>query len=68
MHEGHAAELPVVSVNPETLGVRKDLQRYTRIGSHRWLFEQVETGFSAELEVVEFGLVLDYPTLFRRLS
>ena len=68
LHEGHAAELRVVSVDPETLGVRKDLQRYTRIGSHRWLFEQVETGFSAELEVDEFGLVLDYPTLFRRLS
>ena len=68
LHEGHAAELPVVYVDPETLGVRPDLQRYTRISSHRWLFEQVETGFSAELEVDEFGLVLDYPTLFRRLS
>ena len=68
LHEGHAAELPVVYVDPETLGVRPDLQRYTRISSHRWLFEQVETDFSAELEVDEFGLVLDYPTLFRRLS
>lgn len=68
LHEGHAAELPVVSIDPETLGVRPDLQRYTRIGSHRWLFEQVETGRSAELEVDEFGLVLDYPALFRRLT
>ena len=68
LHEGHAAELPVVYVDPETLGVRPDLQRYTRISSHQWLFEQVETGFSAELEVDEFGLVLDYPALFRRLS
>lgn len=68
LHEGHAAELPVVYVDPETLGVRPDLQRYTRLGSHRWLFEQVESGFSAELEVDEHGLVLDYPALFRRLS
>ena len=68
LHEGHAAEIPVVYVDPETLGVRRDLQRYTRIGSHRWLFEQLDTGISAELEVDEFGLVLDHPTLFRRLS
>ncbi len=68
LHEGHAAELPVVYVDPETLGVRPDLRRYTRIGSHRWLVEQLETGTSAELEVDEFGLVLDYPALFRRLS
>lgn len=68
LHEGHAAELPVAYVDPETLGVRPDLQRYTRLGSHRWLFEQVESGVSAELEVDEHGLVLDYPALFRRLS
>ena len=68
LHEGHAAELPVVYVDPETLGVRPDLQRYTRLGSHRWLVERLESGFSAELDVDEFGLVLDYPALFRRLT
>lgn len=68
LHEGHTAEFPVVRVDPETLGVVPELQRYTRIGSHRWLFELVETGFTAELEIDEFGLVLDYPALFRRLS
>ena len=68
LHEGHTAEFPVVRVDPETLGVVPELQRYTRTGSHRWLFELVETGFTAELEIDEFGLVLDYPALFRRLS
>ena len=63
--EGHSAELPVVYVNPETLEVRPMVQRYTRLGSHRWRY--VENGFTAELEVDEFGLVIDYPTLFRRL-
>lgn len=65
--EGHSAELPVVYVNPETLEVRPMVQRYTRLGSHRWRYESVESGFTAELEVDEFGLVIDYPTLFRRL-
>lgn len=68
LHEGHSAQLPVVCVNHETLGVRPEQQRYTRVGSHTWLVEQLEAGTSAELEVDDFGLVLDYPELFRRLS
>ena len=65
--EGHTAELPVVYVDPETLEVRKAVQRYTRVSSHQWRFESVDSGFTADLEVDEFGLVLDYPSLFRRL-
>lgn len=67
IQEGHAAELPVVVVDPETLEVRTEVQRYTRLGSHRWRYENLHTGFSAELDVDGFGLVLDYPALFRRL-
>lgn len=67
LQEGHTAELPVVVVDPETLEVRKVVQRYTRLASHRWRYENVETHFTADLDVDEFGLVLDYPSLFRRL-
>ncbi len=67
LQEGHTAELPVVVVDPETLEVRKVVQRYTRLASHRWRYENVESGFTADLDVDEFGLVLDYPSLFRRL-
>ncbi len=65
--EGHSAELPVVHVDPATLEARKVMQRYTRIGSHRWRYENTDSGYSVELEVDEFGLVKDYPELFRRL-
>ncbi|MGB8860529.1 MAG: putative glycolipid-binding domain-containing protein [Ilumatobacteraceae bacterium] len=65
--EGHTAELPVVTVDPATLEVRKVVHRYTRLDARRWRHESVETGEVVELEVDEYGLVTDYPGLFRRL-
>lgn len=67
LEEGDSAELPVVRIDPETLGVRADVQRYTRLASHRWGFEQPSTRFSVEFDVDEHGLVVDYPGLFRRV-
>ncbi len=64
--DGDSAEFPVVYVDVETLEVRPDLQRYTRLGPHRWGFTQLQTGRSLEFDVDEHGLVVDYPALFRR--
>jgi hypothetical protein len=66
LHVGHTADVRVVYVDPDTLEVRADAQRYTRKGERSWRFEQQTTGFAADLEVDEYGLVLDYPGLFRR--
>jgi hypothetical protein len=63
---GDTTELSVVYIDVETLEVRPDRQRYTRLDTHRWRFEQLETGFAQEFDVDEYGLVKDYPTLFRR--
>jgi hypothetical protein len=68
LHEGDAAEVPVIVVDPETLEARPVLQRYTRLASHSWRYENTETGFAVELEVDEHGLVHDYPGEFRRVS
>jgi len=65
--EGHTAELPVVMIDVETLEVRAVVQRYTRLGTHSWRYENTESGYTADLEVDEHGVVLDYPTEFRRL-
>jgi len=64
---GASMEIPVAMIDVETLDVQRVMQRYTRSGSHRWRYENLETGFTADLEVDEFGLVLDYPSEFRRL-
>jgi hypothetical protein len=58
---GHTAELPVVMVDPETLEVRSVVQRYTRIDTHRWRYENTETGYSVEL-VDEHGWCSITPT------
>jgi hypothetical protein len=68
LQEGDAAEVPVVHVDPETLEVRPVMQRYTRLTSHTWRYENLDSGSVAELEVDEHGLVRDYPDEFRRLS
>lgn len=66
--DGDSAELPVVTIDSDTLAVVSDLHRYTRIGARRWQHERAEHGITTEFEVDQFGLVVDYPTLFRRVS
>ena len=68
LHVGHTADITVASVDVETLDIVADHQRYTRLDTHRWRFERLSTGWSQEFEVDEFGLVKDYPTLFRRVN
>jgi hypothetical protein len=68
LREGDSAEISVALVDPNTLEVRSEVQRYTRLGSHSWRFEQPESDATAEFTVDELGLVTDYPSLFRRLS
>ncbi len=63
---GHTADITVAYIDVETLDVRPDHQRYTRLDTHRWCFTQLADGWSQEFDVDEHGLVLDYPTLFRR--
>lgn len=63
---GDTVELPVVWVDPETLEVAPVVQRYTRLASHRWRYENTTTGFATEFDVDEHGVVLDYPGQFRR--
>ncbi|MBI4882511.1 MAG: putative glycolipid-binding domain-containing protein [Actinobacteria bacterium] len=66
--QGDSADIPVALIDPDTLAVRADAQRYTRLGSHSWRFEQLGSDTNVEFTVDEVGLVVDYPSLFRRLS
>jgi hypothetical protein len=66
LHVGDSAELPVVTVDVETLEVRPATHRYLRIDTHRWAFEH--DGHAVEFDVDQHGLLLDYPGKFRRLS
>jgi hypothetical protein len=66
--EGHAAEVPVVCIDPETLEVEAVIHRYTRLAERRWRIETETVGSAIEVDVDEHGVVLDYPESFRRLS
>ena len=66
LHVGDSAELPVVTVDVETLAVRPATHRYMRLDTHRWAFAHDDQ--SVEFEVDQHGLLLDYPGRFRRLS
>ena len=64
---GESAEITAAWVDVETLLVVASPQRYTRLDERRWRFEALSSGFVADLDVDEHGLVLDYPDLFRRV-
>ena len=63
---GDSTELPVVTIDVETLAVRPATHRYLRLDTHRWAFAHDDQ--SVEFEVDQHGLLLDYPGMFRRLS
>ncbi|ESR25557.1 putative glycolipid-binding domain-containing protein [Lutibaculum baratangense] len=68
LRENETAELRMVYIPMPDLAPIIDEQRYTCLESgHRYLYEAMDGSFSAEIEVDEDGLVLDYPGLFRRL-
>lgn len=63
---GDTAEILVARVDEETLEVRPERQRYTRLADRRYRYSD-ESGFEVDLEVDDRDLVVDYPGLFRRL-
>ncbi|WP_160005321.1 putative glycolipid-binding domain-containing protein [Rhizobium sp. 18055] len=64
---GQTETIKVAYVSVPELSVEPVKQRYTRLAETRFLYEGISTSFSAELEVDDVGMVLDYPGAFRRL-
>lgn len=73
LSEGDTAEVPVVSIDTDSLAVTPLVHRYTRIASHRWRIDidhrdTDDDEHTVEFDVDEHGVVIDYPERFRRLS
>ena len=65
--EGEGRETLVAYVDLSTREVSLDRQRYTCLEAGLlYRFEQIATGFRADIETDERGLVVLYPSLFRR--
>jgi uncharacterized protein len=63
---GDAAEMPVITVDVETLAVQVATRRYERLGQYRWRTTAVEDGAVSEFDVDDHGVVIDQPDRFRR--
>jgi hypothetical protein len=66
--KGHNAEILVVYITIPELSINIDRQRYTCLFDRTFLFEQINTNFSRQIEVDKHGLVVLYPGLFKRLA
>ena len=65
---GERCEFRMAWVDGTALTVRPQAQAYTRLDERRYRFESLDgSGFTADLEVDEHSLVVDYPGLFRRV-
>lgn len=64
---GRAIELTVAWLRFPELTVEPLRQRYTRLGEHRYRCESA-TGFAAEFEVDEVGLVTAYGQMWERVA
>lgn len=67
---GDSAEIPMIVIDVETLGVVLHHRRYTRLGEHRWRIglDDADGGGEVELDVDQYGVVIDHPDRFRRLA
>jgi hypothetical protein len=63
---GEAADVPVVTVDVETLAVEPATRRYERLDVRRWRITDAHTGDAVEFDVDEHGVALDQPGRFRR--
>jgi len=64
--KGQSAELIAVWVRFPELTVEPLRQRYSRLEERRYRYESLDSGFSADLEVDELGLVTSYSGLWER--
>ncbi|WP_434680507.1 putative glycolipid-binding domain-containing protein [Pseudomonas sp. R1-18] len=73
------AYVPEPAAGTDDFSVQRMTQRYTcLIADHRYRYEGalqrvtgqgiIDHGFTAELQIDEYGLVLDYPEIFRRIQ
>ncbi|MFM7046973.1 MAG: putative glycolipid-binding domain-containing protein [Actinomycetota bacterium] len=66
LHESHAASLVIASIDVETLEVAPRQRTFTRLSGRRWRYVSRYTESEVEVELDEFGLVIDEPGAFSR--
>jgi uncharacterized protein len=62
------ADILVVYVTIPELSIDIDQQRYTCLSKHTYLFEQAGNNFARKIAVDKDGLVVIYPSLFKKIQ
>jgi hypothetical protein len=69
MAVGERREFNMAWIFAPDLTVHRRPQAYTRLAERRYLFESLDdSAFKAELPLDEDGVIVDYPSLFRRVN
>lgn len=63
---GDEFEVPVITVDVETLGIGTEPRAFSRISERGWVYRDSRDGEPRELTVDEYGLLLDDPGRYRR--
>lgn len=63
---GQQQQIDVIYLDILESQVKSVSQQYTRVAEKIYHYENVPNDFEADIEVDEFGLVVDYPVLFKR--
>lgn len=67
LKENERSVIQVLYIGLPDIQMEKVEQAYTRIDKNKYKYEGATSGFEAELDVDEMGLVTGYPTLFSRI-
>lgn len=67
LKEGSSCDIDVLYIDIMEAGMRRDRQRYTKLGRLKYRFENDNGNFTADIDVDEDGFVTDYPELFESI-
>lgn len=66
--ESDSQKIDVIYIDVLNHHIRHVQQQYTRTAVNKYLYENIETDFKAEISVDEDGLVTSYPELFEKIA
>lgn len=67
LKEGGSNDIDVLYIDIMEGEIRRDRQRYTKLGRLKYRFENDNGNFTADIDVDEEGFVTDYPELFESI-
>ncbi|MCW1961006.1 putative glycolipid-binding domain-containing protein [Chryseobacterium viscerum] len=68
LKENNPKKIDVIYIDVLNQHIRPVQQQYTKTASNKYLYENIENDFKAEISVDNAGLVISYPKLFEKIA